>query len=448
MPLPTDTIVAIASARGAAARGIVRLSGPVALEAASRRFTPDPGAPAPGRLRFAATEGRLLLRPGAAVPACLLVMRAPHSFTREDVVEIHLTGGPALLDLVLRDLVGFGIRPAEPGEFTRRAFLNGRIDLSAAEAVAALVAASTAAEHRAAARGVAGALSRAVAGLCGRVLDLLATVELDLDFSDQDVPAADPAEILRRTAALRGEVASLLARRPGPAASRGEIRALLVGRPNAGKSSLMNRLLGRERVLVSEIPGTTRDVVEDVLVAGGRRLVLCDTAGVGGGGEAAERLAAPAREAAAEAADILVHVADARGGVPAIPVDPSGRPVLTVLTHIDTIPGFAPPAEGVLGVSNVTGEGIARVQAGLLEALSVVPGAPEGPVLVSERQEACAREALECLGRTEDCLRGGGGLELAAEDLRGAVLALSDLRGQDASTAVLDRVFRDFCIGK
>jgi len=302
-----DTIVAVSSPAGAAERAIVRLSGDEAVAIADRVFDPSAGRhghpPLGGHDEsasghghagvampptciaelptYSACDGRIALPADHMdVPATVYLMRGPRSYTREDVVELHVGGWPAVVPLVVEALVSAGARPAEPGEFTFRALVHGRLDLAQAEAVMAVIDAGSRAALRAAGDLLAGDLSREVAALAARVREALALVEVDLDFSDQDVPPIPPERIAADLAAVRDDLAALGRRSRAMETFSGEARLVLAGWPNAGKSSLFNRLLARDRAIVTDVPGTTRDEVRATLHRGGLALRLSDVAGL------------------------------------------------------------------------------------------------------------------------------------------------------------------------
>jgi tRNA modification GTPase len=455
-----DTIVATASARGPARRGIVRVSGPRALETAGALFGPAIGD-APGGARLA---GAVSLD-GLSIPAAALVFRAPRSYTGEDVVELHTLGAPPLLERIVAAIAACGARPARPGEFTRRAFLAGRIDLTAAEAVLALVSAEGEREARAALRQLRGGLAREVEALRETVLDALAEVEAAIDFAHEDIERdlLASADLAARLAAARARVARLLAREAGRGTSAARPAVLLHGAPNAGKSSLFNALAGSERAIVSPLPGTTRDALSaTVTLAPGTEVDLIDAAGVG----AAEPVGPPDLEAARRAeahvaaADVLVVVVD--GARPASPADlaalarTAGRPRAIALQKADLPPGLDPSslprAPGEMPpvvVSARTGAGLDALRA-RLAALLLAAGEREAQdeVAPNERHRACLAAAAAALDAALDLLARDGPPDLAAIDLRAAALAIGEVTGATCTEDILDRIFSRFCIGK
>ena len=314
MPAAPDTIVAVSSPPGRSPRAIVRMTGPMSFELARTVFRARE-AGRPELSSYWVEDGVVRvepgpLRPGFELPARLYGMPGPRSYTREDVAELHVLGAPPVVRAVLDRLVRAGARPAEPGEFTRRAYLAGRIDLAQAEAVAKLIHAADEREFRAAARELEGSLGRATRAVAEELRDLAADLEAEIDFADDEVEPSDPGPLAARVAtaldALRGLVAS--SAEPGPQAAG--VRAVLVGRPNVGKSSIFNRLVGRSAALVHRTPGSTRDFLDAEIALDGVGFVLYDTAGLGWAAGVLARAAGEARRRAADRADVTVLVVE------------------------------------------------------------------------------------------------------------------------------------------
>lgn len=444
-----DTIVAAATAKGPAPRGVIRLSGPCAAACAAavvRAGAADVRGSGRGVLETSVAvtaDGD-----GPAVPARLLVFRAPRSFTGEDVVEIHLPGAPVLLDLVQDRLVRAGARPAHAGEFTRRAFLNGRIDLTRAEAVLALTRARDRAGRRAALAWLDGAIERRIAGLRDAIHGVLVPLELSLDFSDQDVEIPVPPEAMRRLGTAEAEAAALAsgARIRPLAASRP--RVVLEGPPNAGKSTLFNRLVGREAALVDGAAGTTRDVLLGETETAGLRVVVADTAGWGVGTTEADREAHRHRARTLREADLVLEVRDARRVRP--DRAPPGARRLRALTHADLVDPGPACLPGEVPVCGLTGAGVDELRARLATAVAGPDrGAAEGgPPEVNLRHAAALRAAAASIAAARRALDAGAGAEFVAADLRAALAELDPITGADATQDVLDRIFSEFCIGK
>ena len=428
-----DPICAIATPPGKGAIGVVRLSGEGALEIAARAFRgKDPRRLQGGRF----TLGEVVDPATGEVldQALLLVFRAPHSYTGEDLVEFQTHGSPAVLRRVMEVLVSLGARPAGRGEFTLRAYLNGKLDLAQAEAVLALIEAEGELARRQALRGLEGALSRKIAALEERLLDLLAHIQALLDYPEEGVEPHRAEGVIRE--ALE-EVEGLLAQAKASRLAQKGARLALVGAPNAGKSSLLNALLGYERALVSPIPGTTRDYLEAPLELFGIPLVAVDTAGVRETEDPLERAGVERALRVAQEADLILYVADRSVPRPSPPPLPWER-VIRVATKADLPPAWEDPA--FLPVSSLTGEGLERLKRALKEALL---GGGGGEFLLTERQvEALLRareRLLEALALPEDLMG------LALEE---ALRAFSALTGKEVAEEVVARVFQNFCVGK
>ncbi|BBL93456.1 tRNA modification GTPase MnmE [Thermus thermophilus] len=428
-----DPICAIATPPGKGAIGVVRLSGEGALEIAARVWRgKDPRRLKGGRFALGEVVDP---KTGEAIDqAILLVFRAPRSYTGEDLVEFQTHGSPAVLRRVMEVLVAEGARPAGRGEFTFRAYLNGKMDLAQAEAVLALIEAEGELARRQALRALEGALSRRIEALENRLLNLLAHIQALLDYPEEGV---EPMEAERTIREVLAEVEALLAQAKASRLAQKGARLALIGAPNAGKSSLLNALLGYERALVSPIPGTTRDYLEAPLELFGIPLVAVDTAGVRETEDPVERMGVERALGIAEEADLVLYVVDRSQPKPAPPPLPWAR-TLKVATKSDLPPAWEDPE--FLPVSSLTGEGLDRLKEALREALL---GREGGEVLLTERQvEALlrARERLEeALSLPEDLM--GLALEEAAR-------ALALLTGKEVAEEVVARVFQNFCVGK
>jgi tRNA modification GTPase len=384
---------------------------------------------------------------------------APHSYTGEGVVEIAAHGSPVVLETLLRGALGAGARLAGPGEFTQRAFLNGRIDLTQAEAVQDLIAAQTLEQARMAAQQLGGALSRRVAPVKEELVTLIALLEAGMDFAAgelDDVDVVSPEQI--RT--VLGRVREALERLERSYAQGHRLREgaslALVGRPNVGKSSLFNRLLERERAIVTPLPGTTRDTVEEAMAVGGIPLRLIDTAGLRLAGESpadeAEALGiARSREALADA-DLVVVVLDATAAVSTEEKELlnslDGRPHVVVRNKSDLLATASQEDSDSLQTSALTGQGLGELRAAILRLLHAEGDAATGGVLNSLRQQQAVASALESLAAAETANESGIPHEFLLADLHGALRALDSLTGQTTSDDILNRIFSTFCIGK
>jgi tRNA modification GTPase len=458
---PTDTIVATSSPPGRSFRAIVRLSGPEARALGASVFASDPPL---GRIAtYRSVPGHVVLkRDRIRCPADAYVMLAPRSYTREDVVEFHTVGAPPLLSALVDALTAAGARPAEPGEFTRRAFLNGRIDLTQAEAVQAVIRARSEAELRVAQAQLGGAFRRTVEGLRVALVDLLAEIEASIDFVDQDIEIIGLDEVARRLADLLDRVERLTGSEP-PAPPKEGVVAALYGLPNAGKSSLLNALAGRDRAIVMHVPGTTRDTLEHVVDIDGISFRLVDTAGLRAGGGAIEDEAMNRAGAAAAAADLALLVVD--GSAPLDDADrerwwrrtgQGGPPTLTVLSKADLPRRVSAAGRGrlarrgpVVCVSARTGQGLDELRAAMIAAARSDPRARAAHAFwVGSRHRAALGRAAAVLQRARRASAGGLGAEFVAADLHEALAALGEIVGRSTPDDVLDAIFSRFCVGK
>jgi len=458
-----DTIVAVSTPVGRSPRAVIRLSGPAALSCVRLRFRAD-GGDAGWEGSFRAARGTLaLLGQAVRVPAVLYVMRAPHSYTREDVAEAHLPGSPALLDLVLDDLLAHGpagLRLAEPGEFTRRAFLNGRIDLSQAEAVLALIRARSGGELVAAASKLRGGVSRRCAQLQERVAGLRAQVEAALDFAPHGIEIISEEDFLGQCRRLRREMQDEAAAGRAELATNGCVHAVICGPPNAGKSSLLNRLAGGEAAIVHHAAGTTRDPVRAEVELDGARFRLTDTAGLTAHADGPDAEAVRLARERVESCQLLILVLDGAAPLPEGALDvaatlPPAR-TLCVINKSDLPQAWdeAGLADGgldcdALHTSALTGDGLDRLREALWR--TVAEGrldASAADCLFNARQRSALRRAAREVAAAEGAVRDGVGYEFAAFNLREAGEALGEVTGGVTAQGVLDRIFSQFCIGK
>ncbi|WP_457637038.1 tRNA uridine-5-carboxymethylaminomethyl(34) synthesis GTPase MnmE [Oceanithermus sp.] len=435
MPDLSQTIAAVATPPGVGGIGVVRLSGPDALELAAKIWHGrDPRQSPAGRFWhgwiYDPASGEKIDE------AVLLVFRAPHSYTGEDVVELQTHGSPAVLRRVLQLLLSLGARAAAPGEFTLRAYLNGRMDLAQAESVLALVEAESETARRQALRGLNRELSERIRAINQDLLDLLAHVQALLDYPEEGVEPHRARAAIDRALA---EIESLLATAAAGRVVREGARLALVGAPNAGKSSLLNALLGYDRALVHHQPGTTRDYLEANMEIEGVPLVAVDTAGVRETSDAVE--AAGVRQAleVASGADLILYLADSSAPRPQAPKLPWGR-VIKVASKADLEPAWNDPE--YLRVSARTGEGLNELRREIRRRL--LGEAREGEVwITSERHQQALQEAREHLQEARHAPE-----DLMGMSLEAASKALARLTGEEVSEEVIARVFSNFCVGK
>ncbi len=434
-----DTIVALATPAGHGALAVVRLSGADTLKIATGLC--------PGLDPTASWKAQLTqVQCGDGLPderAVAIVYEGPRSYTGEDMLEITVHGSPALTQAVIGACVGLGCRPARPGEFTRRAVANGKMDVAQAEGVAELIAAETAWQLRVAQTQVRGELSARVAAARRLLIGLLARIEGELDLAAQGV-AAGAGELAAERGKALAEVEGLLATSRAGERIRDGLRLVILGAPNSGKSTLFNRLLRRQRAIVSAHPGTTRDVLEAEVEIGGVRVVLADTAGLRESPDKVEQEGVRRAEAAAATADAIVLLHDATVSVsPPAGWDPGGRPWLGVLTKTDLVAGVVAGDEEWVAASLLTGDGWGAFEERLHALVSQEIGETDGAVAVNRRHAvglAAARDELLAVRFGEP--------EVAAECVRAAIQHLGEVIGDVSSDEVLDAVFARFCVGK
>lgn len=449
-PSPDDTIVAPATGRDPGAIAIVRLSGPSTSAVLERCFRAA-GKHKPPDAPRVLVRGTSIAADGAEIDDCLAVwMPAPRSFTGEDAAEIHCHGGPAIVAAILDASVAAGARLAEPGEFSRRAFLNGRMDLAQAEAVADLVVARTDLARRLALRQLRGGLSHRIADQRNALIDVAAEIEAALDFPDEDIEPETHERLAAGIATALADLHAMLTGFEKGRLVREGARVVLTGPPNAGKSSLFNAMLGHERAIVTPHPGTTRDTIECTVDIGGVPVTLVDTAGVRDAQDEIEQLGIRRTAEALANADLVLRVVDATDAGPADAPDlPADARAIVVLNKCDlvTVPPPSAAGEPTVAVSAKTGAGLDALEAALRGALIGV-ASPEDVALATERHALCVRGAAEALLRAKEGLENGIGGELVMVDLREAILNLGDILGLRLDEEVLDRVFSRFCLGK
>jgi len=446
-----DTIVAIATPPGRGGLGIVRLSGSEARRIAEEilRF-----APSAGWSSWRARMAELADREGRAVDQVVATFfEAPRSYTAEDVMEIACHGSPVVLRCAVERALAAGARLAEPGEFTLRAFLNGRIDLPQAEAIRDLIEATTLYQARIAAQQAGGSVSRRLAPIKERLLELVALLEAGIDFAEDDVSVASGAEILRRLEPIEAAVRQLAASFRYGGLVREGLTLAIVGRPNVGKSSLFNALLEQDRAIVTAIPGTTRDVVSETAAIGGIPVKLYDTAGIRAATEVVESLGIERSFQAMADADLTLVVLDL--SLPPAAEDyrlverarSQGRS-LTVGNKCDLAPGAVPPEGGVV-VSAVTGEGIEPLRRAILEA--VAPGGAfeqETGFITSLRHEGLLQESAAYFEKARAAVAANIPHEMLLLDLYAALQPIDAITGATTADDILNRIFAKFCIGK
>jgi tRNA modification GTPase len=432
-----DTIAALATPAGRGGIGVIRISGPRVPHIAQALLGK---LPAPRLATYAAFRNA---HGEALDQGLVLYFPAPHSYTGEAVLELQGHGGPVVVQQVLAACLDAGARLAEPGEFTRRAFLEGRIDLAQAEAIADLIDAASREAVRSAMRSLSGEFSAAIEQLRARLIELRALTEAMLDFPEEEVDALHRNDTLAQLANLRAALHDVLAKSRQGSLLRSGVHVVIAGPPNVGKSSLLNRLAGEERAIVTPIPGTTRDALREPVQIEGVPLTLIDTAGLRASSDSIERLGMERARREIASADVVLQVAEAASEAAPLEEVPVSAARLVVFNKLDLHPGFSAPPGG-LAVSARTGEGLGELRKAILKAAGW-SSAGESTFLARERHlralDACARYIAQAA-------RQAGRWELFAEELRLAHDELASITGAFTSDDLLGEIFSRFCIGK
>ncbi|MBI5101006.1 MAG: tRNA uridine-5-carboxymethylaminomethyl(34) synthesis GTPase MnmE [Nitrospirae bacterium] len=456
-----DTIAAISTPVGQGGVGIVRVSGPDAIRIAGEMFR---GRRAPFDISAA---GTYTMRYGEAVDpsggkvideVLVSVMRAPRSYTKEDVVEINCHGGMATVRRVLETVLGLGARLAAPGEFTKRAFLNGRISLPQAEAVMDLILARTDESRRIALDQLKGGLSLKLEGLRDSLIEICAFAEAYIDFPEDEIEVKTNGHMLGRISDVRLELEKLSRTFDEARFFREGLSVAIVGRPNVGKSSLLNAFLERDRAIVTSIPGTTRDVLEEGLNIDGLPLRIVDTAGIRKADEVIEKEGIKRSLYALDNADYVLAVFDGSENLTEDDMELieliRDKKGVMVINKTDLPPGISYEAMSGSGkkqvrISTLTGEGLAELKSEIIRAnLENWDEEREGVVITNLRQKLCLDNAASALARSEAALTGGQPLEIFSIELRDALDGIGGLTGAVTNDMILDKIFSDFCIGK
>jgi len=443
-----DTIAAISTPAGEGAIALVRLAGAIALDIADKIFRGKgkPSAFASHAQHF----GEIIDKPGRMIDQVVLsVHRAPASYTGEDLVEISCHGGTLVSAKVLEACLQAGARAARPGEFTERAFLNGKMDLTQAEAVIDLIRAKTDLALRSATEQLEGRLGAQIKKIRAALVDLVAQIEASIDFPEEGINPDEGDKLCARLDSIRGDIGELLATAHQGRILREGVRVVIYGATNAGKSSLLNRLLGYERVIVSETHGTTRDTIEEMISLRGVPIRLLDTAGLRRSANKLEREGIARTERSLQTADLLLHIVDRNAPKPAHFANPARNGNEIVLLNKSDLSEHADWKNfDALRISCATGEGIADLEKEILMRISKGNLRPESTVAINTRHRDCLRHALEACDRGRETMKNGLAAEYIAVDLNDALHAIGEVIGAVDVEQILDSVFSQFCIGK
>lgn len=451
----SDTIAAVSTGMQVSAIGILRLSGDKAINIVDKLFIPRSGKKMSESEDRKLVFGSLCDLDGQTLDICLCtISRAPHSYTGENTAELQCHGSPAVLRAALDAVFALGARQALPGEFTKRAFLNGRMDLTSAEAVADIIDAETAEAAKNAAGQLGGAIGRRIDKIYDFLTDLSSHYHAVLDYPDEDIEDFTLAAYKAELHAAIAELKRLADSYSGGKLLHGGIPAAIIGRPNAGKSSLLNAVLGYDRAIVTNIPGTTRDTIEEKLRLGGVLLRLTDTAGLRETDDEIERLGVMRSHEAMENAELVIAVIDGSGDVSAEDeeiircAEKAPHAVVAVsksdLGKIAVLPETTLP---VVELSSMTGEGLEKL-AEVIKTLFPMPDAPAGEILTNARQAEAVDRALAALTAAYDALLQGCTPDIVLTEAEGAMSALGELSGKTVREDVTNRIFERFCVGK
>jgi tRNA modification GTPase len=443
-----DTITAISTPAGEGAIALVRISGANAAEVADKIFRgkEQPSRFAPHVQHF----GEIIDENGRLIDQVVMsIHRAPASYSGEDLVEISCHGGTLVSAKVLEACLRAGARAARPGEFTERAFLNGKMELTQAEAVIDLIRARTDLALRSATEQLEGKLGSKIKNIRDALIDLLAGIEASIDFPEEGIVPEEREKLCARLDAIAGEISGLLATADQGRILRDGVRVVIYGATNAGKSSLLNRFLGYERVIVSEIHGTTRDTIEEMINLRGVPIRLLDTAGFCGSTDSLEREGIARTERSLQTADLRLHIVDRNAPKPPHFEKQTANGNEIVLLNKSDLPEDSDwRSFDALRISCVTGEGLPELEKAILARITRQNLRAESAVAINTRHCDCLRRALEACNRTRNALNDGLAPEYLAVDLNDALRAVGEVIGAVDVEHILDSVFRQFCIGK
>ena len=457
--ISTDTICAIATAQGGAI-GIIRVSGPEAISITSKHFRPIQGAPLTERKARTAIFGHLIGTDGTMLDEVLVTLfRAPYSYTGEDSVEISCHGSSYILQQALRLLIDSGCRLAAPGEYTQRAFLNGKMDLSQAEAVADLIASTSAATHRLALSQLRGGFSQELSALRDKLLHLTSLMELELDFSDhEELEFADRSELSQIANDIERVIARLTHSFNVGNAIKNGVPVAIIGETNVGKSTLLNALVGEERAIVSDIHGTTRDVIEDTVNLHGITFRFIDTAGIRQTTDVVESIGIERTYQKMQQASIVLWIIDATNSS-LFTLDSSleDKPLLILFNKCDHITpeerealeqAYADVDAPKLFISAKEHLGLDTLESHLVEAAALPDISQSDVIVTNARHYEALTHALDSIHRVQDGLQMQLSGDFVSQDLRECIHHLSDIVGEVSTDSVLQNIFKHFCIGK
>lgn len=450
-----DTIAAIATGSQVAAIGIIRLSGPDSLPLMDRLFKPMSGKAMSQSRDRSLVYGNLYNSAGELLDVCLCtISRGPHSYTGEDTAELQCHGSPVVLRAVLDELFKLGARHALPGEFTKRAFLNGRMDLTAAEAVADIIDAESIDYAKNAAGQLSGAVGRKIAGIYSSLTDISSHYHAVLDYPDEDIEDFRLDNYRHQLNAALIDLRQLLDSFSRGKLMRSGIPAAIVGLPNAGKSSLLNALLGYDRAIVTDIPGTTRDTIEEKLSLGGITLKLCDTAGIHDTSDQVEQLGVERSRRAMERSELVIVVLDGNSESETeeeelLQAASAAPHALVVISKSDLELHRKTPETPlpVVTVSSVSGEGLDELEEEI-RRMFPLPQVPAGEILTNARQAEAVSRALDSMEAALEAMSIGRTPDIVLTETEAAMGALGELTGRSVREDVTDRIFQRFCVGK
>ena len=457
MSLQNNTVAAISTPLGVGGIGVIRVSGPDAFSVTEAIFAPVSGKKLTEQKGYTAHYGRLHDSDGEFDEAVVTLFRAPYSYTGEDVTEISCHGGLYLLQRCLRAVLDAGARLAEPGEFTKRAYLNGKLGLAQAESVMDLIGSSGKQAARAALAGRDGVLSRKIDAIADRLVDIGAHLAAWNDYPDEDMESVEPENLSASLFAALEDCRRLLAGYDAGKVLREGVETAIIGRPNVGKSTLMNLLAGTEKSIVTAIPGTTRDVVEETVLAGEVKLRLADTAGIRSTDDPVEQVGVSLARKRLSSAQLILAVLDRSEPLSdedlALLQELRDRPAIAVLNKSD-LPQqldeekLAGLVQKTVEISARSGEGADALVEAISQMLHLSDIDPTAPLVANERQRVCLQKAAAALQEAADAAAMGVTLDAVTVCLDEAISPLLELTGRKASDAVVDAVFANFCVGK